>query len=76
MATRWIMSCRNCGNEAICVDCVTELNRLVNERRISDMKQIGLLQGETLRDPNDTQILYTEQLWSDLDKEDIEQRQD
>lgn len=65
----WLIACRHCGNEANCVRCITELNRLATSRKriVSDMKQIGLLQGEVLRDPNETQIIYTEQLFSDLD---------
>ena len=33
------------------------------------MKQIGLGQGQPLVDPNETQVLLTQQLWSDMDTE-------
>ena len=65
--TRWTMSCHACGNEATCNACVTELNRMATSRRIRDMKDIGLFQGPVLIDPNETQVLLTQQLWTDLD---------
>lgn len=57
-----------------CYQCVTELGLLVTKNRIRDMKQIGLLKGQPLLDPNETQVLLTQQLWTDEDKEPITER--